>query len=656
MMSNSDFGSISFDLPKNQSNVIKVIGVGGGGSNAINHMFKQGIKGVDFIVCNTDSQALENSAVPNKIQLGVTLTEGLGAGANPDVGQQSAIESISEIEKMLDSNTKMVFITAGMGGGTGTGAAPVIAQLAKERGILTVGIVTKPFQFEGKVRYEQALLGVEKLRKQVDSLIVINNNKLREVYGNLGFKAGFSKADEVLATASRGIAEVITHHYTQNIDLKDAKTVLSDSGTAIMGSAVASGENRAKEAIIAALDSPLLDDNKITGAKNVLLLIVSGTSEITIDEIGEINDHIQTEAGFNANIIMGVGDDESLGEDIAVTIIATGFNVEQQNDIVNTEPKKIIHTLGTEQKLVQDLSNNKEIPSFDFSTFETETSTKEEKIVFELMEDEVEFDIVAEVPAEVLETPILETPTFTMDLVPTSEFLKNIEVTFEIVAPELDQEYYFSAPEVNEIEVNSIQPIFEQEEQIAFSFDMPIAKTETPKSDNILFQLTEETKNIFVNEPVQFVPMTELNEGGIVKYSLEEFMDVENKLANSTPIVAVAEEPIAEELNITVKEVEMNSNHNPFAEEISPMEMTIEESARIIADERRRKLKDFNYKFHNNPSRVEELEKEPAYKRTGVDLSTPQQNNSNSRMSFGTDSNNDNQLRSNNSFLHDNVD
>jgi cell division protein FtsZ len=663
MMSNSDFGSISFDLPKNQSNVIKVIGVGGGGSNAINHMFKQGIKGVDFIVCNTDSQALENSAVPNKIQLGVTLTEGLGAGANPDVGQQSAIESISEIEKMLDTNTKMVFITAGMGGGTGTGAAPVIAQLAKERGILTVGIVTKPFQFEGKVRYEQALLGVEKLRKQVDSLIVINNNKLREVYGNLGFKAGFSKADEVLATASRGIAEVITHHYTQNIDLKDAKTVLSDSGTAIMGSAVASGENRAKEAIIAALDSPLLDDNKITGAKNVLLLIVSGTSEITIDEIGEINDHIQTEAGFNANIIMGVGDDESLGDDIAVTIIATGFNVEQQNDIVNTEPKKIIHTLGTEQKLVQDLSSNKEIPSFDFSTFETTAAPKEEKIVFELIEDEVEFDVVAEAPAEVfeapiVETPVFETPTFTMDLVPTSEFLKNLEVTFEIVAPDLDQEFYFSAPEINEIEVNSLQPIFEKEEQITFSFDLPIAKTEieTPKSEDILFQLTEETKNIFVNEPVQFVPMTELNESGIVKYSLEEYMDIENKLANSKVVAAVVEEPIAEELNITVKEVEMTSNHNPFAEEISPLEMTLEESSKILADERRRKLKEFNYKFHNNPSKVDEYEKEPAYKRSGVDLSAPQQNNSNSRMSFGTDSNNDNQLRTNNSFLHDNVD
>jgi len=356
-MENTDFGGIKFDMPKNQSNVIKVIGVGGGGSNAINHMFKQGIKGVDFIVCNTDSQALENSSVPNKIQLGVNLTEGLGAGANPEVGQQSALESIEEIEKMLDTNTKMVFITAGMGGGTGTGAAPVIAQLSKERDILTVGIVTIPFQFEGKVRQEQALRGVDRLRKQVDSLIVINNNKLREVYGNLGFKAGFSKADEVLSTAARGIAEVITHHYTQNIDLKDAKTVLSDSGTAIMGSGTASGDNRAKDAIIDALDSPLLNDNKISGAKNVLLLIVSGTNEITIDEIGEINDHIQTEAGHNANIIMGVGEDESLGEAISVTIIATGFNYEQQKSIVNSsEPKVIIHTLEEEQKVVRDLT------------------------------------------------------------------------------------------------------------------------------------------------------------------------------------------------------------------------------------------------------------------------------------------------------------
>ena len=648
MTSNSDFGSISFDLPKNQSNVIKVIGVGGGGSNAINHMFRQGIKGVDFIVCNTDSQALENSSVPNKIQLGVNLTEGLGAGANPDVGQQSAIESIVEIEKMLDTNTKMVFITAGMGGGTGTGAAPVIAQLAKERGILTVGIVTKPFQFEGKVRYEQALLGVEKLRKQVDSLIVINNNKLREVYGNLGFKAGFSKADEVLATASRGIAEVITHHYTQNIDLKDAKTVLSDSGSAIMGSAVASGENRAKDAIISALDSPLLDDNKISGAKNVLLLIVSGTNEITIDEIGEINDHIQNEAGHNANIIMGVGEDETLGDAVAVTIIATGFNVEQQNEIVNTEPKKIIHTLDGEQKLVQDLSSNKAIPGFDFLALEEVVPQNEEKVIFELIEDEVE---------EVAKMEEIATPTFTMDLVPTSEFIKNIEVTFEIVAPELEREYYFSTPEVKEIEtVREPQATIFEEEQITFSFDLPTVKTEAPKEENILFHLTDETKDIKVNDPLEFVSMTELNQSGIIKYSLEEYMDIENELSNSKPAAAIVEEPIAEELNITLKQVDFSSTSNPFADEISPMEMSIEESSKIIADERRRKLKEFTYKFHNNPSRVEEYEKEPAYKRSGVDLSNPQTNNANSRISLGRDSNNDNQLRSNNSFLHDNVD
>ena len=271
MSSNTEFDNISFDLPKNQSNVIKVIGVGGGGSNAINHMFSQGIKGVDFVICNTDSQALENSPVPIKIQLGVSLTEGLGAGANPKIGEQSAVESMEEIKAMLATNTKMIFITAGMGGGTGTGAAPIIAKMAKELDVLTVGIVTIPFQFEGKIRNDQAQIGVEKLRQSVDSLIVINNNKLREVYGNLGFKAGFSKADEVLATAARGIAEVITHHYTQNIDLRDAKTVLANSGTAIMGSASATGANRSREAITKALDSPLLNDNKITGAQYLQL-------------------------------------------------------------------------------------------------------------------------------------------------------------------------------------------------------------------------------------------------------------------------------------------------------------------------------------------------------------------------------------------------
>lgn len=652
MESNSEFGSISFDLPKNQSNVIKVIGVGGGGSNAINHMFKQGIKGVDFVVCNTDSQALENSAVPNKIQLGINLTEGMGAGANPNVGQQSAIESIEDIEKMLDGNTKMVFITAGMGGGTGTGAAPVIAQLAKERDILTVGIVTIPFQFEGKVRSEQALLGVEKLRKQVDSLIVINNNKLREVYGNLGFKAGFSKADEVLATASRGIAEVITHHYTQNIDLKDAKTVLSNSGTAIMGSAVAEGENRAKDAIISALDSPLLNDNKITGAKNVLLLIVSGTNEITIDEIGEINDHIQVEAGFNANIIMGVGEDETLGDSIAVTIIATGFCVEQQNEIVNTEPKKIIHALEDEQKIVRDLTQKFEAKGFDFSSngitekpIVAETPKEEEKIVFSLEE----------------EIPDMVEPIFAMDLVPTTELIKNLDVTFEIVSPKnIDPDnFYFTSPEVKEIEVIDPQFVVKEQDQIALTFDLPIQKAEeTNHADRLIFDLTNEIKEIKVNEAVEFVPVTEVTQNGVIKHSLEEYMEIENHLFESKKVENPVVETTPEELNITVKKVDVTPQYatqNP-THDISPVEMSIEDSLKMRAEERRRKMKEFNYKFHNNAARVDEFEKEPAYKRMGIDISNNPIDNNRSRMSLGLDSNDDVQLRSNNSFLHDNVD
>jgi cell division protein FtsZ len=643
-MSNSEFGSISFDLPKNQSNVIKVIGVGGGGSNAINHMFKQGIKGVDFIVCNTDSQALQSSSVPNKIQLGVNLTEGLGAGANPDVGQQSAIESIAEIEKMLDRNTKMVFITAGMGGGTGTGAAPVIAQLAKEREILTVGIVTLPFLFEGKVRQEQAKIGIEKLRKQVDSLIVINNNKLREVYGNLGFKAGFSKADEVLATASRGIAEVITHHYTQNIDLRDAKTVLSNSGTAIMGSAVAEGENRAKEAIVSALDSPLLNDNKITGAKNVLLLIVSGSNEITLDEIGEINDHIQTEAGHNANIIMGVGEDETLGDSIAVTIIATGFDIEQQNGIVNTEPKKIIHTLEDEQRSVHNLTKDA-VPAFDLNN-DSSKSNSDDRIVFELLEDKV-------VPEAIVPVPGNE------DLLAISEFIKNLDVTFEIVSPIKEVDFTFTAPKAAEVKEVQQPKAPEREEQTVFSFDLPFSKPEPVskiEEEKLLFQLTDETRDIKVNQPVEFVPVTELSEKGIIKYSLEEYMEADADFVAAKPAVKTVEEVVPAEMNITMKQVDASVNTDAKLEEISPMEMTIEETLRLRADERRKKLKEFNYKFHNNVSKIDEYEKEPAYKRLGIDISNTKSNNTNSRISVGTDSNNDVQLRSNNSFLHDNVD
>lgn len=637
MTSESEFGNISFDLPKNQSNVIKVIGVGGGGSNAINHMFKQGIKGVDFIVCNTDSQALQNSPVPNKIQLGMDLTEGLGAGANPDVGQQSAIESIADIEKMLDSNTKMIFITAGMGGGTGTGAAPVIAQLAKERDILTVGIVTIPFQFEGKVRSEQALLGIEKLRAQVDSLIVINNNKLREVYGNLGFKAGFSKADEVLATASRGIAEVITHHYTQNIDLKDAKTVLANSGTAIMGSSQASGENRAKDAIISALDSPLLNDNKIQGARNVLLLIVSGTNEITIDEIGEINDHIQSEAGHNANIIMGVGEDETLGDAVAVTIIATGFNKEQQNEIVNTEPKKIIHSLEDDQKLIRDLT----IQQVEAFKFENETVDNiSGKIVFDLLE----------------EVPTNKVTISENELSVMSEFIKNLDVTFEIVSPIKDLNFQIMSPVVTKVEEKIA---VKEEEQITFLFDTPISRpsfteVEAIEKHQTYFKLTNETREINVVQPIHVVPITEVNSSGVVKYSLEHYMEIEEQLTTSKPL-AIVEEPIDEEMNFTMKQVHSKPSFEPdFSQNTSPMEMSIDDTMKLAADERRKKLKDFNHKFKN--ARIDEFEKIPAYKRSGVDLTNEPTSNQNSRISLGTDSNNDNQLRSNNSFLHDSVD
>ena len=679
MESNNEFGNITFDLPKNQSNVIKVIGVGGGGSNAINHMFRQGIIGVDFVVCNTDSQALHTSPVPNKIQLGVSLTEGLGAGAKPEIGQQAALESIEEIEKMLDANTKMVFITAGMGGGTGTGAAPVIAQLAKERGILTVGIVTIPFQFEGKNRSEQAMEGVERLRKQVDSLIVINNNKLREVYGNLGFKAGFSKADEVLATASKGIAEVITNHLTMNIDLKDAKTVLSDSGTAIMGSFVASGADRAKVAIQSALDSPLLNDNKITGAKNVLLLITFGSDEITIDEISEINEYIQNEAGHNANIIMGIGEDEKLEESISVTVIATGFNIEQQKEIINAEPQKIIHSLDGEQKLQHNLTPN---------TVTTPVVSVNEPIVNNVtFEAEAPKEVVAETAAkivfelndfEVAPTPVAQAPV--SDLIPTSDYIKNLDVFFENVSAEFQkpivEEPVFKveapvhiepiaqvAPPVQEFEIisNSVREIevIEPEFVVAkddFNFSLDLFETKAENNQNtIVFELSEETKDIKVNEAVQFFPVTELGQEGIIKYTLEE--EIEEAFEPAATIMQAAE-PIDEEVNFTVKQTvaETSTSENNFSfDAVSPVEMSIEEILRSRAEERKNKLKSFNHKF-NNPNRIDDLEREPAFRRQGLDVTSMPNQNNQSRMSLGMDSNDDIQLRSNNSFLHDNVD
>ena len=603
---NPEINNLPFDLPKNQSNVIKVIGVGGGGSNAINYMHSKGIKGVDFVVCNTDSQALENSRVENKIQLGISLTEGLGAGANPEIGEKAAMESFDDLKKMLETNTKMVFITAGMGGGTGTGAAPVISKLAKELDILTVGIVTMPFQFEGKIREQQAKTGIEKLRKEVDALIVINNNNLRDIYGNLGFKEGFAKADEVLATASRGIAEVITHHYTQNIDLKDAKTVLSNSGNAIMGSSTATGTKRSIEAISSALDSPLLNDNRITGAKNVLLLIVSGKEEITIDEIGLINDYIQEKAGHGANIIMGVGEDLNLENSISVTVIATGFAPNQQDEIIHSDPKKIIHNLDENSGYVHNLSSNNQIDKNDSLQFDFASNS----IDFKNTNPEIEN---------------LEKERIINDI--------NVdykEMNSNLIINEDEIEINDVSLNINEIEVTSpeeLKPI----DQVSFDFDMPLKK-QIIESDKIVHELIEDINEIEVVNPVHIIPVTEVNGINANKSGIDDY-EVINKTV----------EPLASEFKNDNNEVVLNPLNSSIADGLSKR-----------TEERKIKLKQYNYNF-TKANNMKSMENEPAFKRAGVSLDSIDQFKS-SRSVISEDSNGEINLRTSNSFLHDNVD
>ena len=623
----AEFDNISFDMPKTQSNTIKVIGVGGGGSNAVNHMFKQHINGVDFVICNTDAQALENSPIPNKIQLGANLTSGLGAGANPEIGAQAAKESMQEVQQMLNTQTKMVFITAGMGGGTGTGAAPIIAKIAKDMDILTVGIVTMPFAFEGKRRSKQAQLGIDQLRENVDSLIVINNNKLREVYGNLGFKAGFSKADEVLSTASKGIAEVITHHYKQNIDLHDAKTVLSNSGTAIMGSAKEEGQDRAKTAIVKALDSPLLNDNKITGAKNVLLLIVSGTNEVTLDEIGEINDYIQDEAGYDANIIMGIGEDEELGDAISVTIVATGFAPDQQSTITNTEVKKVIHTLEDEQRATYNFAEKTIVKQ---PTLDTPITNKvEEKLVHKL-ED------------------YSEQSKPKMDLVKTNNIIASMPVVCEEVtnADTVSEDDFIITSVVQEdkkVEETT------QETQNDLMFDFPIPQQEKSKEEEIRLELTNnqteaKAKDLEVFEAKEVVAQKE------TRYVLENF-EAAPTIGKSSNIIKnkIDEEEITFELKTAKPQSEIN-NMETLSEEVSPLDLTISELQKRAA-QRRKNMKKFNYSFNEN---IDEIERQPAYKRQGVNLDknvTP----SSAKMALKKDDENID-FSSGNSFLHDNVD
>ena len=582
MNTENQFENIEFILPKNQSNVIKVIGIGGGGSNAINYMFSKGIKGVDYVICNTDSQALENSPVPNKVQLGIKETEGLGAGADPVIGEKAAVESLNEMRRLLEKNTKMVFITAGMGGGTGTGAAPIISKLAMEMDILTVGIVTMPFVFEGKIRMNHANKGLEKLRNNVDSLIVVNNNKLRDVYGNLGVKEGFSKADEVLATAAKGIAEVITHHYTQNIDLKDAKTVLSKSGNAIMGSYTSSGDKRALNAVSNALDSPLLNDNRIDGAQNVLLLIVSGSSEVTIDEIGVINDYIQEKSGNNANIIMGIGDDPNLIDEITVTVIATGFDMKQQDEILHIEPKKTIYNLDDESEITESFNENKTELQYEFSS------------------DEIDFkntDFNSENIGQEINDSIIT----------TNDDIKNIDVEFE------------SVESINEFFDDKIDVVDDESVNISneLQFDFPVT-TSSDSQEKVVHILEEDVNEIEVIDPVHIIP-----------YNL------------------------VEDDNLSVGTVE--SSHNEFKKtEVNPINSPIVEGLAKRTEERKIKLKEFNYKFVKT-RKVEDMEKEPAYKRAGIELSDNIENTI-SASTLDQDEDGNLNLNSKNSFLHDNVD
>ena len=584
---NQDLNNLSFDLPKNQSNVIKVIGVGGGGSNAINHMYSKGIKGVDYVVCNTDAQALENSNVPNKIQLGVNLTEGLGAGANPIVGEKAAIENLNEIKSMLENNTKMVFITAGMGGGTGTGAAPIISKLAMEMNILTVGIVTMPFVFEGKNRISQANIGLDKLRKNVDALIVVNNNKLRDVYGNLGVKQGFSKADEVLATAAKGIAEVITHHYTQNIDLKDAKTVLSKSGNAIMGSAGSSGEKRAIKAVSNALDSPLLNDNSIRGAKNVLLLILSGSSEVTIDEIGLINDYIQETAGNNVNIIMGIGEDQSMVEEISVTVIATGFDINQQDEIIHVDPKKKIHYLDEDREVTEEFIEEKNKTPFQFDFASSEIDFKNTHFQNNVQTEKEEFSKIN---------------------------LNDFEVEFEEV--KFDDSKIISErveTKLEDILVNEFEHVKSEESFLKFNFN------DSNNDKKIVHILEEDVNEIEVIDPMQIIPLTTVGN--------DEAVETSQEIAPANKSEMIDENPF----------------ENPIAKTLAKR-----------TEERKIKLKEFNYKFAK-AKRIEDMESEPAYKRAGVNF----ENNETTSKSFSKIEENfdgDLELKTNNTFLHDNVD
>lgn len=536
---------MEFNIPNNnKANIIKVIGVGGGGSNAVNHMYELGIKDVDFIVCNTDIQALDISAVPTKIQLGETLTGGRGAGSLPEVGKNAAIESVDEIKNYLSDNTNMVFITAGMGGGTGTGAGPVVAKVAKDMGILTVGIVTVPFSFEGKKRKEQAEAGIKEMREAVDTLLIINNEKLRDMYGNLTIRNAYAQADQVLASAAKGIAEVISKTGFINVDLNDVNTVMKDSGVAIMGTATAEGENRAIIAAEKALSSPLLNDNDITGAKQVLLNITFGEEELTMDEMSEITDFIVDAAGGSAEMIMGQGYDETLGTGVCVTVIATGFHTNANVDtgVTPEEPKKTYLDLGTEEPtmIAQPITS----PTQSFSTPE---------------------------PTKLEEEPLDEMP-----------YLKS-------VAPK--EEPQASTPEEEVEEEDNMERIM-REEQASLNFEI-----NTPKSEEVIEPISSPQNS--QQEPKK--------EERIIHYLEDDLEDdLPTTPANAIPEPAEPKEEVREEISREQLQ-ELSAEREERIKELSlklrtPFGLTELESEPAYI-RRQIKLEDTPHSSENNVSR-----------------------------------------------------
>lgn len=639
-MENTLNTGFSFDLPKGNSSIIKVIGVGGGGNNALKHMYEKGIHGVDFIICNTDAQTLDNNPISTKVQLGAAITEGLGAGADPEVGEKSALESIDEIKAVLGHNTKMVFITAGMGGGTGTGAAPVIAKIAKEMGILTIGIVTVPFSFEGKRRLEQAENGLEKLRNNVDSLIVINNDKLRQQFGNLGFKSGFAKADEVLANAAKGMAEVITGYFDVNIDFRDARSVLQNSGTALMSTGTASGENKAEEAVKKALDSPLLNDNKITGAKNVLLLIRSGNEEVTMDEIGLINDHIQREAGNTADIIFGVGTDAELGDSISVLVIATGFAADDQK------------YAGPTEKIRYTLEDNPSTPKVKRESPFGRTST--EKSQENPMQNSSKSMFFLD------DSNDNNTPDF-----PSNSVNQFAETQAAVMEERIEELRFF---EDESLSIESSHQTFEVEEQEnnvldLFSFD----DEDVLESQSFTFE-TEEKKTTIIEE-TQFNAAQEVVN---VKLSVEETKDeisfiVEEKTIETYKPKAetktlVEEKPIEFTFKIAEEIEEVKTVfENHTEEKITFTETKIEEEFKFIekntakekVQARRDKLKEFNSRYQTIENE-NEFENIPAFRRKNINIG--HENASQQQISsFLSENNGRVQLREN-KFLNKDVD